>query len=252
MESAVMRTNHTTTWQDWPDAVAFDVVGKRSFTGATSEFADPVVPGRAERTPWALMGLGMALLVGSGGSTGHLLDAMPSATTNTPETRARRLEILHGSKPKPPRQKGADQILSGLDLVAEVKATLGVNVTDLAMLARVSRQSIYDWLGGGPISQANYDRLFELRQICMDWQALAGKPVGRLLNSRNSDGISLLGLLEQTPLDRAAIRAQLEGLAAKAGEQESQRQQRFAKLAPLSDKDQRENALTHVTPATDA
>lgn len=144
----------------------------------------------------------------------------------------------------------AAELLGGADLIAELKATLGLSITDLAGITWVSRQTIYDWIGGGQVSDANYKRLLTLRQTCVDWRGRAGRPLGRLLRTKNADGVSLLDLLGQDPLDRALIARHLDALASKAAEQQAQRKARQARLSPLSERDQYENALTHAIPAT--
>ena len=143
----------------------------------------------------------------------------------------------------------AADVLAGADLIAEIKATLGVSVTDLAAIAGVSRQAVYDWIGGGQVSDANYDRLLELRRVCLDWRSLTSRPLGRLLRAKTAEGRSLLDLLAEEPLDRALIQPHLKALAKRVAEEEGQRQARSARLAPLSDKDRYENALTHAIPA---
>jgi hypothetical protein len=139
--------------------------------------------------------------------------------------------------------------LDGAELVAEIKATLGVSVTDLAAIVRVSRQSIYDWIGGGQVSEANDARLRALHQVCQDWQSRVERPVGRLLRTKTADGPSLFDLLVTEPLDLQAVQSHLMVLTAKACEQLGERQARGARLAPLSEKDRYENALTHALPA---
>ncbi len=104
------------------------------------------------------------------------------------------------------------EVLAGADLIAEIKTTLGVSVTDLASIAGVSRQAIYDWIGGGQVSGANYERLLKLRKVCMDWRSLANRPLGRLLRTKSAEGNSLLDLLRQDQLDRSLIAPQLGGL----------------------------------------
>jgi hypothetical protein len=138
------------------------------------------------------------------------------------------------------------------DLIAEIKATFGVSITDLAAIVGVSRQIIYDWIGDGQVSEANYGSLLALRQVCLDWQARVKRPVGRLLHARNAHGQSLLDLLGQKPLDRSAIGLQLDSLAAKALEQAGQLRERNARLAPLSEGDRYENALMHVFVVADS
>jgi len=190
--------------------------------------------------------LAYALLVGTGGTAEYLIDQGQSDAT-TPESWGQLLAEIAGQ----PAAEGAE-VLAGADLVAELKSTLGINVTDLAMLVRVSRQTIYDWIGGGQVSEANYVRLLALRRVCLDWKVRVERPVGRLLHTRNAQGRSLLDLLGQEPLDHTAIGLQLDALVAKAAAQAEERRERNARLAPLSEKDQYENALTHAIPAADS
>lgn len=147
------------------------------------------------------------------------------------------------------RAEAAD-VLAGADLIADIKATLGVSITDLASVAGVSRQAVYDWIGGGPVSDANYARLLALRRVCLDWRSLTNRPLGRLLRAKTAEGRSLLDLLGEDPLDRAQIQGHLEALAKRVAEEEGQREARRARLTPLSEKDRYENALTHAIPAS--
>jgi AcrR family transcriptional regulator len=144
----------------------------------------------------------------------------------------------------------AVDVLAGADLIAEIKATLGVSITDLASMAGVSRQAVYDWIGGGQVSDANYDRLLALRRVCLDWRSLTNRPLGRLLRAKTAEGRSLLDLLGEDPLDRSLIQGHLEALAKRAAEEEGQREARRTTLTPLSEKDRYENALTHAIPAS--
>lgn len=144
----------------------------------------------------------------------------------------------------------AADVLAGAELIAEIKATLGVSVTDLAAIAGVSRQAVYDWIGGGQVSDANYDRLLELRRVCLDWRLLTSRHLGRLLRAKTTGGRSLLDLLGQDPLDRSLIQPHLEVLAKRVAEEAEQREARRAKLTPLSEKDRYENTLTHAIAAS--
>ncbi len=137
-------------------------------------------------------------------------------------------------------------MVGAADLIANIKATLGLNVTDLAAIAKVSRQSIYDWLGGEQISPGNYKRLFEIQQVCAEWRALAKRPAGGMLHTTSERKISLFDLLRQKTLDRAEIRSLLETLATEMAQEDTWRQHRLGKLAPLSKKDQWKNALVHT------
>lgn len=136
------------------------------------------------------------------------------------------------------------------ELIAEIKATLGVSVTDLATIAGVSRQAVYDWIGGGQVSEANYDRLLELRQICSDWRKRTSRPIGRFLRAKDNAGGTLLDLLRRDSLHKEQIELHMDALAGMAEKQGERRKERKSKLSPLSEQDRYENALTHVIPAT--
>ena len=142
--------------------------------------------------------------------------------------------------------------LAAADLIAEIKAILGVNITELALIAKVSRQTVYEWLDHGPISAPNYDRLFALRKIGLQWKTLANQPIGRLIHARTDDPLSLFERLLQDPLDVPAIPPLLAKPAARGSQDEESRQKRRRKLGPLADKAHYENLLTHVLPATDS
>jgi AcrR family transcriptional regulator len=183
-------------------------------------------------------------LVGTGGS----LDSLVSED----RTDAVAAESWGGLFERIGKQTTADaaDVLAGADLIAEIKATLGVSITDLAAIAGVSRQAVYDWIGGGQVSDANYERLLELRRVCLDWRLLTNRPLGRLLRAKTAEGRSLLDLLGEAPLDRSPIQSHLEALAKRVAEEEGQREARRARLTPLSEKDRYENALTHAIPAS--
>ncbi len=246
------RIRHS-TWQEWPVPAEFDypVSGISTHAWPLPESTTAMRSGAPMF--FALTSLGLGVLVGSGGSTEYLLDQYPTERPATSSTTWEDLFVTlrDQSLSTDKSKEKAAPVYSAADLVAEIKAALGINITQLAAIAKVSRQTIYDWLDDGQINQVNYQRLFDIKQICADWQSLASTPVSRLLHAKNADHISLIDLLEQEVLDRTAIRTQLDTLALKLTQQGVQRQERLGKLAPLSDKDQRENLLKHVSPATD-
>jgi hypothetical protein len=197
----------------------------------------------------ARMSLGHGFLVGSGGAADYLLERWPGITSQH-SWEALFVQLAEGAPAEKRSEPG--RLLSAADLVAEVKATLGVNVTELAAMARVSRQTLYGWLDDGAISKDNYDRLFALRQVCGQWRALAEKPVGRLIHGKSENGVSLFELLERDVLDEGAVRAQLDVLAARLARQSAERARRHERLQPLDEKSHRENLLIHVSQVTDA
>lgn len=192
--------------------------------------------------------------VGSGGDAGYLLDEARVWRSVTSTASWENLFSAFGKQVARTERPAKAQlpVLPAAELVAEVKATLGIKVTDLAAIAKVSRQTLYDWIDGGTISPKNYERLFALRQVCQEWQAMAKRPIGQLVHAKTEDQTSLLDLLQQDPLDQAAICALVETLAAKAVENEASLRRRASKLDQLSEKAYRENLLIHSHPATDS
>lgn len=183
-------------------------------------------------------------LVGTGGS----LDSLVSED----RTDAVAAESWAGLFERIGKQAKADaaDVLAGADLIAEIKATLGVSMTDLASIVGVSRQTVYDWIGGQQVSDVNYGRLLELRRVCLDWRSLTNRPLVRLLRAKTAEGRTLLDLLGEAPLDRSLIQSHMEALAKRIAEEGRQREARRARLTPLSEKDRYENALTHAIPAS--
>jgi hypothetical protein len=137
------------------------------------------------------------------------------------------------------------------DLIAEIKSTFGVSITDLAAIIGASRRTIYDWLGGGAIDPADYERLLSIKRLAATWVTLAKLPEGGLLHPKGADRCALLDLLRENPLDSAPIRSHMEALAGKLAHQRAEARRRLDRLAPLNDKDRYENMLTHVFPAAD-
>ncbi len=242
------------TWQEWPVPGDIDYPGVGSSTHELSSHEPAAALRGGASMLFALTSIGVGVLVGSGGSTEYLLEQYQAESpTTSPSTREGLWITLSEQKLSTEKCKeGSAPVYSAADLVAEIKATLGIGVTDLATIAKVSRQTIYDWIGEGQVSPENYDRLLELRRICARWQEVAKKPVGPLLHVTNADGASLFWLLGQDILDLTAIGQHLRALAVKAEQQAEQRRQQSSRITSLSEKDQYENVLTHAFPATDS
>ena len=88
--------------------------------------------------------------------------------------------------------------------------------------------------------------------MCLEWGSRAARPPGRLMRMESKEGTTLLDLLEQESLERARIGFHLDALVSKAAERDEARKARKSKLAPLSEKESYENALTHAISATNS
>lgn len=244
------RAGDPSPWQDWSLGSAdfgYSATGAGAAVTSTS-----IRPGWIAVTMLATLATTTAMtpgtvlksLVGTGGSLDNLIseDRTAAVAADAWEGLFERIDTQATAE--------AADVLAGADLIAEIKATLGVSITDLASLAGVSRQAVYDWIGGGQVSDANYDRLLALRRVCLDWRSLTNRPLGRLLRAKTAEGRSLLDLLGEDSRDRSLIQGHLEALAKRVAEEEGQREARRARLTPLSEKDRYENALTHAIPAS--
>lgn len=237
-------------WQYW--SLGSEDFGYSATGASASVLSASIRPGWAAVTMLATLATtagmtpvtALEFLVGTGGALDNLIseDRTDEVVTDSWEGLFERIDMQATAE--------AVDVLAGADLIAEIKATLGVSITDLASMAGVSRQAVYDWIGGGQVSDANYDRLLALRRVCLDWRSLTNRPLGRLLRAKTAEGRSLLDLLGEDPLERSLIQGHLEALAKRAAEEEGQREARRTTLTPLSEKDRYENALTHAIPAS--
>ena len=253
MSTAVSILSNPFSWPAWADG---EQTGDYVPTGAAGAerieearlgwqaFALITTLTTAPVTPTAVL----ESLAGTGGSIDNLVDE--DQTDALPRTNwqaffgqvAKHFEAESGEAPE------------AAELIAEIKATLGISITNLATITGVSRRAIYDWIGGSQVSEANYARLLELRQIARNWRRQTSRPMGRLLRIKDEAGEAFVELLSQYPLPKARIALRMNALASmeeqQAEQQQERRQERKSRLAPLSEQDRYENALTHATPAT--
>ena len=160
------RISHS-TWQEWPVPADLDYPVSGTSTHAWSS-PEPAAALRSSAPMFlALTSLGLGVLVGSGGSTEYLIERYPTERPTTSPTTWEDLFVTLGKHSffTDKSKESTAPVYSAADLVAEIKATLGINVTDLATIAKVSRQTIYDWIGEGQVSPENHGRLLELRRI---------------------------------------------------------------------------------------
>lgn len=184
-------------------------------------------------------------LVGTGGSLENL-----SREDRTDALSSKALATLFFEQVGKRAQASAMAAPDAPELIADIKSTLGVSITDLAAIVGVSRRAIYDWIGGGHVSDANKERLMELKQVSAGWQQRSNRPLGRLLRQKLGANDTLLDLLKANRLDQAQVAHHLDSLASMSEKQDQQRLARKAKFAPLNDQGRYENTLANTLPAT--
>jgi len=99
------------------------------------------------------------------------------------------------------------------ELIAELRATFSLNVTETATVLHVERPTIYSWVAERSVPNAeNYRRLKLIHRFIRRWNSLSNRPVG-ILAREPIDDRSLVDLLGSEPLEEAAVGARLRHLA---------------------------------------
>jgi transcriptional regulator with XRE-family HTH domain len=94
--------------------------------------------------------------------------------------------------------------------LAFARAQLSLNVTQLAGVLRVTRQTVYDWLTReGKARSEQLARIKAVYDVAREWNRVSRAPVGELLVTPVLDGISLIEALRVEALDIDRIRAVL-------------------------------------------
>jgi len=92
-----------------------------------------------------------------------------------------------------------------IENINRIRTVLNPTVTDLANLLNVSRQAIYDWQAGKPISAENAERLSELARVADLFAAEGLRGTSQALRRPIKNGKNFVNLIEEgTPADTAA------------------------------------------------
>jgi len=90
------------------------------------------------------------------------------------------------------------KILAVDEMLAAIRSTLSLNVSELARVLKVERPTIYAWMNSESLphreNQSKLDRLFAAAQI---WLGITQNPMGNFLKSKTRSGVSFLELLVQ-------------------------------------------------------
>jgi DNA-binding transcriptional regulator YiaG len=102
---------------------------------------------------------------------------------------------------------------SPADLIAETRAAMSLNVSELAVVLRVERPTVYAWIAGTATPQAaNLHRLMEVADWARTWRRLTPSPMGQLARQLGPHGSTLIELLMEDELPRDEIGTQLGAL----------------------------------------
>lgn len=156
----------------------------------------------------ALTFLGLAL-AGTGGLNYDISGTR--ADLNRPT--GSRVEVM---SPKITKRRYALEDLSPSKMVSQIKAAFGMNMIQLSQALKVERQTIYQWIDEEQptaIHSKNKDRLNLLNNLSKEWNKICLRPVGKLLETLEINGSTLLKLLSTETLDSKTIGLALKEIA---------------------------------------
>ena len=156
------------------------------------------------------------------GSSSAIYDRRFVVRDDRPDPRA---PLIRARKPR---------ALSVVEELAELMAALALNKSMLANILRVSRPTIYEWLGGKEPKQANEDRLLNIVQILSRRGVTGANPLNARFVRRPLGGSqSLFDLLSDEPIDTALVNAAIDGARALTAEDRRRRSDREERLRDL-------------------
>ena len=104
--------------------------------------------------------------------------------------------------------------LSPGDRIAAIQASLSLNITDLAAVLGVARQTIYAWINGETdLQAANRERLLTVYRIAQEWDKQCHVPAEKVIRNTDAGGMSVVDMLKERDIreddiiDRFAIMA---------------------------------------------
>jgi transcriptional regulator with XRE-family HTH domain len=96
-------------------------------------------------------------------------------------------------------------------VIAEIRASLSLNISETARALGVERPTIYAWLAGEVTPQrANMVRLGRVADIAASWRRRSARPLGDLVRVPGEDGRSIAELLGDDRLPDRILQDRLE------------------------------------------
>jgi len=107
-----------------------------------------------------------------------------------------------------------------VNMLAEIRANLSLNVTELAEILKVERPTIYSWMDGKSPRAAKTERLHDIYRIAMEWRKKSALPIGDRVRRSSPRESSLVKLLKRAELPHGKISQLLDSLARSAKRKE--------------------------------
>ena len=134
-------------------------------------------------------------------------------------------------KPADDLETDALFFLSPQQQLEDVVMTFSLNVSQMAEVMRVSRQTIYDWRDGPELRPEHRERLNQLHGLVLQYRELDPIPIGEALTWVGaSTGQSLFDLLRAEDLDLPAIRNVLTAMPARIEDQFAEANAEIARI----------------------
>lgn len=103
------------------------------------------------------------------------------------------------------------------ELVAEIRASLVLQIKELAEIVGVERPTIYAWIKDHAAPQRhNSSRLRQVYRIAQAWERLSRYPAGAVMRDMDDDGRSLIDYLKEDPIPEETILSRFRAVAASA------------------------------------
>jgi hypothetical protein len=136
------------------------------------------------------------------------------------------------------------------EMVAHIRASFGLNVSQTAKVLRVERPTVYAWISGSAAPHpSNRERIALLDRCAQRWDELSSFPAKQLLKQPISGGNSLLDLFQREDLDEQLLFRQLEALARKGTQfrRPSLRERLAARGEPVGRNDDQSDVIDAIT-----
>ena len=109
-------------------------------------------------------------------------------------------------------------------VIAEIRSTLSLNISETARALGVERPTVYAWLAGQATPQrTNLIRLARIADVAASWRRRTSRPLGDIVRLPGMDGTSIAELLADDTLRDRDIQDRLDYVASLPGGEASSR-----------------------------
>jgi len=118
-----------------------------------------------------------------------------------------------------------------VERLAAVQAVFGVPTLELAQVLDVTRQGLYKWLDASKdtkLQGASRERLALVEHIGRQWRNRSAAPLGSLAREPLADGRTVLGMLAEKDIDKAAVVSAFDALLVKLQDKPKTRSKKLA------------------------